>query len=171
MVRRVVITGYGVISPLGQTVSALWENIKEGRSGISKLEAEEFSGINTQIAGSITDFDATQYMDKKELGKYDLFVQYALAASQQALEQANIKMEQVDKERLGVYIGSGIGGIETILANHQAMLDNGPRKVSPFMVPMMISNMAAGIVAIKTGFKGPSFSPVSACATGNKAIG
>ncbi|MGE7987954.1 beta-ketoacyl-ACP synthase II [Lysinibacillus fusiformis] len=171
MVRRVVITGYGVISPLGQTVSALWENIKEGRSGITKLEAEEFSGINTQIAGSITDFDATQYMDKKELGKYDLFVQYALAASQQALEQANIKMEQVDKERLGVYIGSGIGGIETILANHQAMLDNGPRKVSPFMVPMMISNMAAGIVAIKTGFKGPSFSPVSACATGNQAIG
>ncbi|MBD8521110.1 beta-ketoacyl-ACP synthase II [Lysinibacillus fusiformis] len=171
MVRRVVVTGYGVISPLGQTVSALWENIKEGRSGITKLEAEEFSGINTQIAGSITDFDATQYMDKKELSKYDLFVQYALAASQQALEQANINMEQVDKERLGVYIGSGIGGIETILANHQAMLDNGPRKVSPFMVPMMISNMAAGIIAIKTGFKGPSFSPVSACATGNQAIG
>ncbi|WP_291759296.1 beta-ketoacyl-ACP synthase II [Lysinibacillus sp. UBA5990] len=171
MVRRVVVTGYGVISPLGQTVSALWENIKEGKSGITKLETEEFSGINTQIAGSITDFDATQYMDKKELSKYDLFVQYALAASQQALEQANINMEQVDKERLGVYIGSGIGGIETILANHQAMLDNGPRKVSPFMVPMMISNMAAGILAIKTGFKGPSFSPVSACATGNQAIG
>lgn len=171
MVRRVVVTGYGVISPLGQTVSALWENIKEGKSGITKIEREEFSGINTQIAGSITDFDATQYMDKKELSKYDLFVQYALAASQQALEQANINMEQVDKERLGVYIGSGIGGIETILANHQAMLDNGPRKVSPFMVPMMISNMAAGIIAIKTGFKGPSFSPVSACATGNQAIG
>lgn len=171
MVRRVVVTGYGVISPLGQTVSALWENIKEGKSGITKLEAEEFSGIHTQSAGSITDFDATQYMDKKELSKYDLFIQYALAASQQALEQANINMEQVNKERLGVYIGSGIGGIETILANHQAMLDNGPRKVSPFMVPMMISNMAAGIIAIKTGFKGPSFSPVSACATGNQAIG
>lgn len=171
MVRRVVVTGYGVISPLGQTVSALWENIKEGKSSITKLEAEEFGGIQTQIAGSITDFDATQYMDKKELSKYDLFIQYALAASQQALEQANINMEQVNKERLGVYIGSGIGGIETILANHQAMLDNGPRKVSPFMVPMMISNMAAGIIAIKTGFKGPSFSPVSACATGNQAIG
>jgi len=171
MVRRVVITGYGVISPLGQTVSDLWENIKAGKSGIKKVQAEEFSGIQTQIAGSITDFDATQYMDKKELTKYDLFVQYALAASQQALEQANLNMEQVDKERLGVYIGSGIGGIETILANHQAMLNNGPRKVSPFMVPMMISNMAAGIIAIKTGFKGPSFSPVSACATGNQAIG
>ena len=98
-------------------------------------------------------------------------MQYAVAAAQQALTQANLNMEQVDKERLGVYIGSGIGGIDTILENHQAMLDNGPRKVSPFMVPMMISNMAAGILAIKTGFKGPSFSPVSACATGNQAIG
>ncbi|WP_445480724.1 beta-ketoacyl-ACP synthase II [Lysinibacillus irui] len=171
MVRRVVVTGYGVVSPLGNTVSALWENIKEGKSGIDKIQAEEFSGINTQIAGTITDFDAAQYMDKKELSKYDRFVQYAIAASQQALEQANLTMEQVDKERLGVYIGSGIGGIDTILANHQALIENGPRKVSPFMVPMMISNMAAGILAIKTGFKGPSFSPVSACATGNQAIG
>ena len=171
MVRRVVVTGYGVVSPLGNTVSALWENIKEGKSGIDKIQAEEFSGINTQIAGTITDFDAAQYMDKKELSKYDRFVQYAIATSQQALEQANLTMEQVDKERLGVYIGSGIGGIDTILANHQALIENGPRKVSPFMVPMMISNMAAGILAIKTGFKGPSFSPVSACATGNQAIG
>lgn len=171
MVRRVVVTGYGVISPLGNTVSALWENIKTGKSGIQKIQGEQFSGINTQIAGTITDFDATQYMDKKEISKYDLFVQYAVAASQQALEQANLNMEQIDKERLGVYVGSGIGGIETILENHQAMLDNGPRRVSPFMVPMMISNMAAGILAIQTGFKGPSFSPVSACATGNQAIG
>lgn len=172
MVRRVVVTGYGVVSPpLGNSVSALWENIKAGKSGIQKIQGEAFSGIHTQIAGTSTDFDATQYMDKKEISKYDLFVQYAVAAAQQALTQANLNMEQVDKERLGVYIGSGIGGIDTILENHQAMLDNGPRKVSPFMVPMMISNMAAGILAIKTGFKGPSFSPVSACATGNQAIG
>lgn len=171
MVRRVVVTGYGVVSPLGNTISALWENIKAGKSGIQKIQSEEFNGINTQIAGTITDFDAAHYMDKKELSKYDRFVQYAIAASQQALEQANLNMEQVDKERLGVYIGSGIGGIDTILANHQALMENGPRKVSPFMVPMMISNMAAGILAIKTGFKGPSFSPVSACATGNQAIG
>ena len=169
--RRVVVTGYGVVSPLGNSVSALWENIKAGKSGIQKIQGEAFSGIHTQIAGTSTDFDATQYMDKKEISKYDLFVQYAVAAAQQALTQANLNMEQVDKERLGVYIGSGIGGIETILENHQAMLNQGPRKVSPFMVPMMISNMAAGILAIKTGFKGPSFSPVSACATGNQAIG
>ncbi|MDP1393666.1 beta-ketoacyl-ACP synthase II [Lysinibacillus capsici] len=171
MVRRVVVTGYGVVSPLGNSVSALWENIKAGKSGIQKIQGEAFSGINTQIAGTSTDFDAMLYMDKKEISKYDLFVQYAVAAAQQALTQANLNMEQVDKERLGVYIGSGIGGIETILENHQAMLNQGPRKVSPFMVPMMISNMAAGILAIKTGFKGPSFSPVSACATGNQVIG
>nr|WP_054550116.1 beta-ketoacyl-ACP synthase II [Lysinibacillus sphaericus] len=171
MVRRVVVTGYGVVSPLGNSVSTLWENIKAGKSGIQKIQGEAFSGINTQIAGTSTDFDAMLYMDKKEISKYDLFVQYAVAAAQQALTQANLNMEQVDKERLGVYIGSGIGGIETILENHQAMLNQGPRKVSPFMVPMMISNMAAGILAIKTGFKGPSFSPVSACATGNQAIG
>lgn len=171
MVRRVVVTGCGVVSPLGNSVSALWENIKAGKSGIQKIQGEAFSGINTQIAGTSKDFDATLYMDKKEISKYDLFVQYAVAAAQQALTQANLNMEQVDKERLGVYIGSGIGGIETILENHQAMLNQGPRKVSPFMVPMMISNMAAGILAIKTGFKGPSFSPVSACATGNQAIG
>jgi len=171
MVRRVVITGYGVISPLGNSVPSLWTNITEGKSGIKKIQSEAFSTISTQIAGYITNFDAAQYMDKKEISKYDVFVQYALAATQQALEQANLDMESIDKTRLGVYIGSGIGGIDTILANHQNMLDNGPRKVSPFMVPMMISNMAAGIVAIKTGFKGPSFSPVSACATGNQAIG
>ncbi len=171
MVRRVVITGYGVVSPLGNSVQALWTNITEGKSGIKKLQSEEFSTISTQIAGYITYFDAAQYMDKKEISKYDVFIQYALAAAQQALEQANLDMGSIDKTRLGVYIGSGIGGIDTILANHQNMLDNGPRKVSPFMVPMMISNMAAGIIAIKTGFKGPSFSPVSACATGNQAIG
>jgi len=171
MVRRVVVTGYGVVSPLGNTVQAMWDNIKEGKSGIQKINAEGFEHINTQIAGTISDFQAQQYLDKKELGKYDLFVQYAVAASQQALEQANLDMNRVDKERFGVYIGSGIGGIQTILDNHAAMTDNGPRKVSPFMVPMMISNMASGIIAIKTGFKGPSFSPVSACATGNQAIG
>jgi len=171
MVRRVVVTGYGVVSPLGNTVQAMWDNIKEGKSDIQKINAEGFEHINTQIAGTISDFQAQQYLDKKELGKYDLFVQYAVAASQQALEQANLDMNRVDKERFGVYIGSGIGGIQTILDNHAAMTDNGPRKVSPFMVPMMISNMASGIIAIKTGFKGPSFSPVSACATGNQAIG
>jgi 3-oxoacyl-[acyl-carrier-protein] synthase II len=171
MERRVVVTGYGVVSPLGNNVDELWTNIKAGKSGIKKIESDEFNNINTQIAGFISDFDAEQYFDKKELGKYDLFVQYAVAAAQQALEQTNLDFQNLNMERFGVYIGSGIGGINTILDNHKALIEKGPRKVSPFMVPMMISNMASGIISIKTGFKGPSFSPVSACATGNQAIG
>ena len=171
MERRVVVTGYGVVSPLGNNVQELWSNIKAGKSGIKKIESDEFNHINTQIAGFITDFDAEQYFDKKELGKYDLFVQYAVAAAQQALEQAKLDSQNINMDRFGVYLGSGIGGINTILDNHRALMEKGPRKVSPFMVPMMISNMASGIISIKTGFTGPSFSPVSACATGNQAIG
>ncbi|WP_313892888.1 beta-ketoacyl-ACP synthase II [Psychrobacillus sp.] len=171
MVRRVVVTGYGVVSPLGNSVQELWNNIKEGKSGIKRIQSDNFQDINTQIAGYITDFDAEHYLDKKEIGRYDLFVQYAYAATKQALDQANLNLENINKERFGVYIGSGIGGINTTLDNHKSFIENGPRKVSPFMVPMMISNMAAGIVSIKTGFRGPSYSPVSACATGNQAIG
>ncbi|WP_041580777.1 beta-ketoacyl-ACP synthase II [Bacillus sp. 1NLA3E] len=171
MKRRVVITGYGVISPLGNDVDTFWSHIKAAKSGIKKIQENGFEDINTKIGGFIDDFQPEQYFDKKELGKYDLFVQYAYAAAQQALNQAKLNPESTDAHRLGVYIGSGIGGINTVLENHKALLEKGPRRVSPFMVPMMISNMAAGIVAIKTGFKGPSFSPVSACATGNQAIG
>ncbi|TQR20326.1 beta-ketoacyl-ACP synthase II [Psychrobacillus vulpis] len=171
MERRVVVTGYGVVSPLGNNVDTFWNSIKEGKSGIKKIESDEFKEINTQIAGSVTDFPAEKYFDKKELGKYDLFTQYAYAAAKQALDQSQLDLNTVNKERIGVYVGSGIGGINTTLENHKLMLDKGARKVSPFMVPMMISNMATGIIAIKFGLKGPSFSPVSACATANHAIG
>ena len=171
MERRVVITGYGVVSPLGSSIEKLWDGIKAGKSGIKKIESEAYENINTKIGGYITDFDAEQYFDKKESGKYDRFIQYAYAAAKQALDQSGLDLQQIDGNRSGVYIGSGIGGIDTILENHEALLEKGPRRVSPFMVPMMIGNMASGIVAIKTGFKGPSYSPVSACATGNQAIG
>ncbi len=171
MSRRVVITGYGVISPLGNEVGTFWNNIRAGKSGIKKIESEDYKDINTKIGGYIDDFPAEEYFDKKELGKYDLFVQYAYAAAKQALDQAQLDLENMNKERFGVYVGSGIGGIDTTLENHKLLLERGSRRVSPFMVPMMISNMATGIIAIKTGFKGPSFSPVSACATGNHAIG
>ncbi|WP_077622844.1 beta-ketoacyl-ACP synthase II [Sediminibacillus massiliensis] len=171
MERRVVVTGYGVVSPLGNSVQELWGNIKEGKSGIKKITSDKYQNINTQIAGYITDFDAEQYLSKKEVNKYDLFIQYAVAAAQQALNQSNLDMQSVNKERFGVYVGSGIGGINTTLDHHKAFLEKGPKKVSPFMVPMMISNMASGIISIINGFKGPSFSPVSACATGNQAIG
>lgn len=171
MEGRVVVTGYGVVSPLGNDVDTFWNHIKEGKSGIGKIEDDEFKEINTQIAGRIKDFPAEEYFDKKELGKYDLFAQYAYAAAKQALDQSALNSDTVNKERIGVYVGSGIGGIDTVLENHKHLLERGVRKVSPFMAPMMISNMAAGIIAIKYGFKGPSFSPVSACATGNHAIG
>ncbi|QFF97699.1 beta-ketoacyl-[acyl-carrier-protein] synthase II [Psychrobacillus glaciei] len=171
MERRVVVTGYGVVSPLGNDVDTLWDNIKQGTSGIKKLEADEFKEINTQIAGTVTDFQAENYFDKKELGKYDLFAQYAYAAAKQAIDQSKLDIENANMNRIGVYVGSGIGGINTVLENHNLLIEKGVRKVSPFMVPMMISNMATGIIAIKLGFKGPSFSPVSACATGNHAIG
>lgn len=171
MERRVVVTGYGVVSPLGNDVDTFWNHIKEGKSGVGKIEDDEFKEINTQIAGRIKDFPAEEYFDKKELGKYDLFAQYAYAAAKQALDQSALNSDTVNKERIGVYVGSGIGGIDTVLENHKHLLERGVRKVSPFMAPMMISNMAAGIIAIKYGFKGPSFSPVSACATGNHAIG
>ncbi|WP_430510347.1 beta-ketoacyl-ACP synthase II [Gottfriedia solisilvae] len=171
MSKRVVVTGYGVVSPLGNDVDTLWDHIKASKSGINKVEFEGYEDINTKIGGAIKDFSPENYFEKKELGKYDKFVQYAYAASRQALDQANLDIEKLDPNRLGIFIGSGIGGIDTVLENHQTLLDKGPRKVSPFMVPMMIINMAVGIISIKTGFKGTSFSPVSACATGNHAIG
>ncbi|OAH55788.1 beta-ketoacyl-[acyl-carrier-protein] synthase II [Domibacillus aminovorans] len=171
MERRVVVTGMGVTSSLGHDVGTFWKNIQSGKSGIRQLESEEYSEMATRIGGYMTDFPVEQYIDKKDAGRYDLFTQYAYAAAKQALDQANLDLETINKERVGVYIGSGIGGIDTILENHTRLRDSGPRRVSPFMIPMMISNMAGGIIAIKYGFRGPSFSPVSACATGNQAIG
>jgi len=171
MHKRVVVTGYGVVSPLGNDVDTLWDRIKASESGIDTVEFEGYEDINTKIGGMIKDFAPENYFEKKELGKYDKFVQYAYAASRQALDQAKLDIENLDPNRLGIFIGSGIGGIDTVLDNHETLIDKGPRKVSPFMVPMMIINMAVGIISIKTGFKGTSFSPVSACATGNHAIG
>ncbi|MGX6443445.1 beta-ketoacyl-ACP synthase II [Neobacillus sp. K501] len=171
MYRRVVVTGYGAVTPLGNDVETFWNNIKLGKSGIRKVEFEGYDDIPTKIGGCIEDFNPSEYFDQKELGKYDLFIQYAYAAANQALKQANFDMNGMDPHRFGVYIGSGIGGLDTVLTNHKTFLEKGSKRVSPFMVPMMISNMAAGIVAIKTGFKGSSFSPTSACATGNHAIG
>ena len=171
MKRRVVVTGTGVVSPLGNDVETLWNHIKNGKSGIKSLESDEYNEINTKIAGYIDDFHPEQYLQKNEISRYDLFTQYAYAAAMQALAQSALDLENVDKDRMGIYIGSGIGGLNTLLTNYKNMLERGPKRVSPFFIPMMISNMASGIIAIKTGFRGPSYSPVSACATGNQAIG
>ena len=169
--KRVVITGYGIISALGNNVDIFWKNIAEGKSGIKLIEDPEFSDIPTRIAAYIESFDAEKYMNKKDINKTDLFTQYAYAAAAQALESGGVSDNTFDKNRVGIYIGSGVGGLDTILKNHRIFLEKGSRRVSPFMVPMMITNMAAGFISINTGFKGPSFSPVSACATSNHAIG
>ncbi|SDH27816.1 3-oxoacyl-[acyl-carrier-protein] synthase II [Alteribacillus persepolensis] len=171
MNRRVVLTGYGVITPLGHDVDTLWSNIKHGKTAVKKIHAEGFEDISTKIAASIDDFPGETYFDKRELKRYDSFAQYACAAAMQALEQSGLNDDNLDKNRAGIYIGSGIGGLNTLLDNHETMLDKGAKRVSPFLIPMLISNMASGLLSIKTGFKGPSYSPVSACATANHAIG
>jgi 3-oxoacyl-[acyl-carrier-protein] synthase II len=169
--KRVVITGYGVISALGDNVDTFWENTVKGNSGIKLIKDPEFSDIPTKIAAYIENFNAEKYMNKKDINKTDRFTQYAYAAANQALETGGVNEDTFDKNRVGIYIGSGVGGLDTILKSHKTFLEKGSRRVSPFMVPMMITNMAAGFISISTGFKGPSFSPVSACATSNHAIG
>lgn len=169
--KRVVVTGYGVISPLGNNVNTFWENILNGRSGIKRITDSDFSEIPSRIGGYIENFSNKDYFDGKEINRYDLFIQYAYAAAKQAIEMANVQETDFDKNRVGIYVGSGIGGLKTIIKNHEEFITKGNKRVSPFTVPMMITNMAAGIIAIKTGFTGPSFSPVSACATSNQAIG
>src|SRR5690625_4215405 len=171
MKRRVVVTGTGTVSPLGHDTETLWENIKHGNSGIKRLTSEDFKEINTKIAGYIEDFQGKKYLDSKEMRRYDLFIQYAYAAAIQAIDESRINLEKIDKDRAGVYIGSGAGGLTTMLDNYQTMLNKGAKRVSPFMLPASITNMASGLTAIKTGFRGPSFSPASACATSNHAIG
>src|SRR5690625_4277898 len=171
MKRRVVITGYGVVSPLGNSVTELWENVKAGKSAARKVNIEGFENIPTKIGAPIMDFDRSKYIARRDQKRYDLFIQYGYVAAMQALESANVDLDSINKERVGVYIGTGAGGMDTLLENHKTYIERGARRVSPFLVPMMINNMASGIVVIDTGFKGPSFAPMSACATGNQAIG
>lgn len=171
MKRRVVITGTGVISPLGNDAETLWNNVKAGNSGIKQLQTEDFEDIQTKIAGFIDDFRGEEYLDAKEIKRYDPFTQYGFAAAMQALKQANLDLNKADKDRIGIYIGSGAGGFGTILENHKLLLEKGARRVSPFFIPTSINNMVSGLLSIKTGFRGPSFSTVSACATSNHSIG
>ncbi len=168
--RRVVITGMGVVSPVGNDTASFWESLAAGRSGIRTIDAFDPAGYATRIAGMVKDFNPEAYMSAKEARQYDRYLQFAVAAAGQALAQSGLDVA-ADAERVGVYVGTGIGGIHTMLDNHRQLLDRGPRRVSPFMIPMMIGNMAAGQLSILTGARGPTFAPVSACATGNHAIG
>ena len=148
MERRVAVTGLGVISPLGADVETTWNAIKQGKNGIARVTKFDVTDFKATLAAEVKDFDPLLYMPKADLRKNDLYTQYALAAATQAVEDSGIE-GKIDGERLGVYVGSGIGGISTMMTEHSKLLEGGYRKVSPFFVPMMISNMAAGTIAIK----------------------
>ncbi|QQE76560.1 beta-ketoacyl-ACP synthase II [Brevibacillus composti] len=171
MKRRVVITGVGVVSPLGNDADTFWKNLLEGKSGISRITSFDVTDYPTKIAGEIKDFNPEDYMDKKEIRRTDRFVQFGLAAAKMAVENAKLEITAENAERVGVYIGSGIGGLSTWEEQHQVLLEKGPRRVSPFFIPMLIANMASGAVSIQYGAKGPTSSAITACATGTNAIG
>lgn len=169
--ERVVITGMGVVSPIGNNLKTFWNNLINGKSGISLIDTFDITNHKSKIAGIIRDFDADEILGKIEARRLDRFSQFALAAADQAWKDSKLDLDSIDSERLGVYVGSGIGGIETLIENIDTLRQKGPRRVSPALVPAMISNAAAAQISIKWNAMGPSMSPVSACAIGNTAIG
>lgn len=171
MKRRVVITGTGVISSLGIGTEKFWHAVKNGKSGINRIERIDLSDIPTKVGAEIKDFDPNDFIEKKQIKRMDRFAQYALAAAQMAIENAKLNLETLDKERLGVIIGTGIGGIETLENQHQVLLEKGAGRVSAFFVPMMLPNMASGLIAIKYGAKGFIECVVTACASSTNSIG
>ena len=169
--RRVVITGLGMLSPLGADVASTWEGILAGRSGIRRIDHFDTENFSTKFAGLVPDFAMDDYLSGKEARKMDIFVQYGMVAAIQALRDAGLDMDKENGERVGVAIGSGIGGLTNIEENHRKLTESGPRKLSPFFVPSTIINMIAGNLAIMYGFKGPNFATVTACTTGTHNIG
>lgn len=171
MSRRVVITGLGTVNPLGNNVADFWEGIKANKVGINKIEQFETDDISIRVAGEVKNFEPTDFIEKKEARKMERFTQFAVVASDEALKDSGTDFKDVDPFRAGVIIGCGIGGIGLTLSEYDKFNEKGPGRVSPFYVPMMIGNMAAGQVSMKTGFKGDNFSTVTACASGTHAIG
>ncbi len=169
--KRVVVTGLGTVSPLGNDVKTTWENAKNGVSGIGPLTRVQIEGLPAKVAAELKDFNPENYMDKKEARRMDRFTQYAIAASYMAVKDANLTINEDNAERVGVWLGSGIGGMETHEEQHKIFLEKGYRRVSPFYVPMMIPDMAAGQVSIAIGAKGINTCTVTACATGTNSIG
>ncbi len=169
--RRVVITGMGIICPVGNSVPEAWSAIVAGRSGIRPITHFDVSAFPTRFGGTIMDFDPTRYVNAKDVKKMDPFIHYGMAAAIQAIEDAGLEASVDDPTRVGVCIGSGIGGLPGIETGYGAFLNGGPRKISPFFVPSNIINMASGDVSIRYGFKGPNYAIVSACATGTHCIG
>ncbi|WP_214629513.1 beta-ketoacyl-ACP synthase II [Paenibacillus agaridevorans] len=169
--ERVVITGMGAITPLGLDVEETWKQLVRGTSGITQIDAFDVDGYKVTIAASVKGFDGKELYGAKEYRRMDRFTQFAVAAADQAILDAKLDLATIDRERVGVYVGSGIGGIGTLEEQHATLLARGPGKVSPVLVPMLISNMAAASISIRHGLHGPTLSPVTACSIGNTAIG
>ena len=170
MNNRVVVTGMGLLSPVGNTVDEFWKALLEGKSGVDTISRFDVTEYPVKIAAELKDFDVTQYVDKKEARRMDLSEQYAVAASEQAVQHAGLDIDSLDPDRCGVVIGSGIGGISTFEKQHSLLEKSGPGRVSPFFIPMMIIDMCAGLVSIRFGFRGPNYATVSACASSAHAI-
>ncbi len=169
--RRVVVTGIGVVSPLGIGNQSNWDALLAGVSGIDRITRFDVTDFPVKIAGEVKGFNAEEFIDKKEIKKMDLFIQYSLAAAQFAMEDSGLRVTEDNAERVGVLVGAGLGGLPTIEKYHTALLDGGYRKISPFFIPMLITNLAPGHISIRFGAKGPNVSSVSACATGTHSIG
>jgi 3-oxoacyl-[acyl-carrier-protein] synthase II len=172
MKKRVVITGLGVISPVGNDVASFWNSLKEGKGGVGPTTSFDASAFDSRIAAEVKDFDPTHYgISLKEIKRTARFVQFAVAAAQQAVESSGLNLEQEDRSQIGVIIGSGIGSLHTIEEEHKILLNKGPSRLSPFLIPMLIVNEAAGLVGITHGLKGPNSCIATACASGSHAIG
>ncbi|OXT08622.1 beta-ketoacyl-[acyl-carrier-protein] synthase II [Thermoanaerobacterium thermosaccharolyticum] len=169
--NRVVITGIGAITPIGNSIDELWDSLINGRSGIDKITRFDVSSYPTKLAAEVKDFEPTEYIDKKEAKRMDRFTQFALASAKMALTDSGLDLEKEDLDRIGVIYGSGIGGIETLENQQNILKEKGPGRVSPFFVPMMIADMAAGLISITFGLKGHNETIVNACASSTNAIG
>ncbi|WP_225073470.1 beta-ketoacyl-ACP synthase II [Desulfuromonas sp. CSMB_57] len=169
--RRVVVTGIGVVSPLGTGTGKNWQALLQGQSGIGPITRFDASDLPTRIAGEVKDFNAEDYIDKKEIKKMDLFIQFAIGAADEALKDSGLQITDANAERVGVLVGAGLGGLPTIEKYHEAYLEGGYKKISPFFIPMLITNLAPGHISMRCGAKGPNLSSVSACATGTHSIG
>src|ERR1700744_19854 len=170
--RRVVVTGMGVVTPLGNDLDTFWQNLIAGQCGVDKIAAFDASPFETQVAAEVKNFDPTPaFPSPKEIRRTDRYSQFGVYAAWSALKDSGLDLAQENCDEIGVFLGSGIGGLETTAEQHKILLDRGPKKLSPFMIPMLISNMASGLVSMYFNLRGPNFATCSACATANHAIG
>ncbi len=171
MAKRVVITGMGVLTPVGNSLEEMWAALLEGKNGIGRITAFDPSEHETQIAGEIKNFDPSRFMDKKEVRRTPKFIQYALKTTKEAIEMAGLESAGIDKDRVAVVVGSGIGGINVIEEQTAVLMQKGPGRVSPFLIPMLIPNMAGAFISMRYGYRGPNFCIVTACASGTHSLG